>query len=99
MIRPPFFGFPYFNPRPQYKNTNYTNEYNFTSSKAKQKEDVTENINTSETPSNLSSPILNIFGKALYYDDILLICIIFFLYKEEVKDESLFVALILLLLN
>ena len=40
-----------------------------------------------------------ILGIKFHYDDILLICLIFFLYKEGVKDESLFVGLILLLLS
>ena len=40
-----------------------------------------------------------IFGLKLYFDDILLICIIFFLYNEGVKDQWLFVTLILLLLS
>lgn len=45
------------------------------------------------------SPLFEIFGISLYFDDILLICLIFFLYQEGVKDESLFIALILLLLS
>ncbi len=40
-----------------------------------------------------------IFGVKLYYDDILLICLIFFLYQEGVQDQYLFTALILLLLS
>ena len=40
-----------------------------------------------------------LFGLKLYYDDILLIGLIFFLYKEDVKDQYLFFALILLLLS
>lgn len=45
------------------------------------------------------SPLFQIFGIDLYYDDILLVCLIFFLYQEGVKDEGLFIALILLLLS
>ena len=40
-----------------------------------------------------------ILGIRFHYDDILLICLIFFLYKEGVKDETLFIGLILLLLS
>lgn len=40
-----------------------------------------------------------IFGIKLYYDDILLISIIFFLYDEGIEDTELFIALILLLLT
>ena len=53
-----------------------------------------------EPSSNLKdSPLFQIFGINLYYDDILLVCLIFFLYQEGVKDEGLFLALILLLLS
>ena len=41
----------------------------------------------------------NLFGIKLYHDDILLIGLIFFLYQEDVKDQYLFFALILLLLS
>lgn len=40
-----------------------------------------------------------LLGLKLYYDDLLLIGLIFFLYKEDVKDQYLFFALILLLLS
>ena len=40
-----------------------------------------------------------LFGLKLYYDDLLLIGLIFFLYKEDVKDQYLFFSLILLLLS
>ena len=54
-----------------------------------------------EEPSSKTedSPLFQIFGIDLYYDDILLVCLIFFLYQEGVKDEGLFIALILLLLS
>ncbi|MCI8352590.1 MAG: hypothetical protein HFJ58_03125 [Clostridia bacterium] len=53
--------------------------------------------NTS-TPSS-DSPLFQLFGINLYFDDILLICLIWFLYDEGVKDQELFIALILLLLS
>lgn len=40
-----------------------------------------------------------ILGIKLYSDDILLLCLIFFLYKEGVQDEYLFVSLLMLLLS
>ena len=40
-----------------------------------------------------------ILGIKLYSDDILLLYLIFFLYKEGVQDEYLFIALIMLLLS
>lgn len=45
------------------------------------------------------SDFFEIFGLKLYFDDILLICMIFFLYNEGVQDQMLFVALILLLIS
>lgn len=45
------------------------------------------------------TPLFQFFGINLYFDDILLICLIWFLYDEGVKDEGLFIALILLLLS
>ena len=43
--------------------------------------------------------LFEILGIKLYYDDVLLICLIFFLYQEGVQDKYLFFALILLLLS
>ena len=55
-----------------------------------------ENISKSDINSNV---IFEIFGIKLHYDDILLICLIFFLYNEGIQDEFLFISLILLLLS
>ena len=44
-------------------------------------------------------PIFNLLGINLYFDDILLILVIFFLYTEHVDDPYLFITLILLLLT
>lgn len=55
---------------------------------------ISEGIIDSSNP-----PLFQIFGINLYFDDILLICLIWFLYDEGVKDEGLFIALILLLLS
>ena len=43
--------------------------------------------------------IIDIFGFRLHTDDILILIILFILYKEDVKDKFLFIALILLLLS
>lgn len=46
------------------------------------------------------SPVwLDLFGIKLYFDDVLILSLLFFLYKEEVKDEGLFLALVLLLIS
>ena len=42
---------------------------------------------------------LDLFGIKLYFDDVLILSLLFFLYKEHVKDEGLFFALVLLLIS
>ena len=42
----------------------------------------------------LEFPILG-----LYSDDIMILCLLFLLYKEETKDEMLFCSLLLLLMS
>ena len=98
MYFPPFFHFPFYYPR-------YTKRHSYTPtsllSSCKKEEAV-------ETPclekcekkeGNDNNPLFEIFGLKLYFDDILLLCLIFFLYKEGVNDEYLFLALIMLLLS
>lgn len=66
------------------------------------KESSNANYNTKNENSHIDSngePIINIFGISLYFDDILIICLIFFLYNEKVTDYYLFFVLILLLLS
>ena len=49
--------------------------------------------------SNNDNYFFELFGLKLYFDDVLLICLIFFLYDEGVRDNELFISLILLLLS
>ena len=42
---------------------------------------------------------LDLFGIKLYFDDILILSLLFFLYEEQVKDEGLFLALVMLLIS
>lgn len=49
--------------------------------------------------SNLEEPILEIVGIQLYLDDLIILGLLFFLYQEGVKDEILFISLVLLLLS
>lgn len=103
MPRFPYFGFPNFyyrnyNYHPNYKN----NKTNFNSSNFNHNTPPTsEKANYKKTDSkpNADSFVFDLFGLKLYFDDILLICLIFFLYNEGVKDEGLFFSLILLLLT
>lgn len=48
---------------------------------------------------NKDEPIIDILGISLYLDDLIIIGLLFFLYQEGVKDETLFFTLILLLLT
>ena len=48
---------------------------------------------------NENEPVLEILGLKLYLDDLIILGLLFLLYKEEVQDEMLFLALILLLLS
>lgn len=46
-----------------------------------------------------NQPVLEILGISLYLDDLIILGLLFFLYKEQVQDEMLFLILILLLLT
>ena len=50
-------------------------------------------------PQNDENVWFDLFGIKLYFDDVLILSLLFFLYKEEVKDEGLFLALVLLLIS
>lgn len=61
-----------------------------------------QNLNDKNKSSRFNSdeePFLDIFGIKLYLDDLIILCLLFFLYQEGVKDEILFISLILLLLS
>ena len=40
-----------------------------------------------------------IFGLKLYFDDVLIMCLLYFLYTEGIQDQELFLCLILLLIS
>ena len=46
-----------------------------------------------------SNYFFELFGLKLYFDDIIIMSLLFFLYSEGVKDDELFISLILLLLS
>ena len=52
-----------------------------------------------ENRSSEDKPVFEIFGISLYFDDLLLLGLLFFLYSEGVQDQELFISLILLLLS
>lgn len=49
--------------------------------------------------SSNETALLHIMDFDLYFDDILILFLLFFLYNEGVRDYYLFIALILLLIN
>lgn len=57
------------------------------------------NFDSSSIIGDCSSPVIEIMGIKLYMDDILILILLFILYKEDVKDEMLYISLILLLLS
>lgn len=97
----PFFGLPfyrnYYN-RPYYTNKQFSDNSNNTVNEDDKKNSTTNN-NSSSTINNNYEPFINILGINLYSDDILILCILLSLYLEGVKDEMLFISLILLLLS
>ncbi len=42
--------------------------------------------------------LFELLGLKIYLDDALIACLLFFLYQEKVKDDGLFLVLVLLLL-
>lgn len=58
-----------------------------------------KNSSPNFTNENNSEPLLTVFGINFYFDDILIICLLFFLYNENVSDTSLFLVFIILLLS
>ncbi len=68
-----------------------------TSSETSTSSNNTRSINK-KSPNN-NDVWFDLFGIKLYFDDVLILSLLFFLYKEEVKDEGLFLALVLLLIS
>lgn len=56
-------------------------------------------INPLDESFNKNEPVLEILGLKLYLDDLIILSLLFLLYMEDVHDETLFLALILLLLT
>lgn len=111
----PFYNRPYYYTQNRYVNSPYFTARNrkqsYSSeniSKMKQEQDNKSRIknDTSQKESkyikkiiNVEAPIFEIFGLKLFFDDILIIALIFFLYNEGVRDNLLFISLILILLS
>ncbi len=114
IFRYPIFGMPYYNRYSRY-GYRYPYTYSGSTYSNYKEKNPNENVNPSfnnlkyndnknddkyqSNSDSTESPLFQLFGIDLYFDDILLVCLILFLYQEGVKDESLFMALILLLFS
>lgn len=94
-LRYPNYPYPYSNYYTNHQRPNNYTKANPTPSLSS----IEERKKTDKEPSSEDRGFFEVFGIKLYFDDILLICLIFFLYTEGVEDEMLFLALILLLLS
>ncbi len=100
MSRFPFYGppFPYYNPYHRNHFSNFNPSVHAPESPISSNNDSYKNESCSKNQKK-DDYWLDIFGIKLYYDDVLILSLLFFLYKEEVKDEWLFLALVLLLIS
>ena len=103
----PFFRFPFqYNP---YYYSKYQSNYNSNiSHKEEQNKTINPKIQKSSSykqkkknnsEGNNENYLFELFGLKLYIDDVIIISLLFFLYQEGVKDDELFISLILLLLT
>lgn len=94
----PFFRFPMF--YNSYRNPYYNNfQHNKVNSTVSSVSPNNNYKNYDDKPSSSSEQFFDILGIRLYFDDILILCLLFFLYQEDVQDQFLFIALLLLLLS
>lgn len=92
------FNFPFYPPFYRRYPRHYYNGY-YATNKIAPPPKVCEPIEERSKTTDDDVQCFEILGIKLYFDDILLICLIFFLYNEGVKDQSLFLSLIMLLLS
>ena len=95
MPRFPGYGFPFQYYRPYHQN-------NYKPHTPPPSEPFIHQQKIEAKPNKLKNPNpvwFDLFGIKLYFDDVLILSLLFFLYKEEVKDEGLFLALVLLLIS
>ena len=85
------YNYNYRRPVPQVSNPHNINATTFSDSKEKDEKKNSE--------SKDSEYFFELFGMKLYFDDVLIICILLFLYNEQVHDQELFLCLVLLLIS
>lgn len=79
--------------------TNYQDKKNMHEKKSSKYYNVGPIFINTNGFSNKEEPVLEISGQKLYLDDLIILSLLFFLYKEDVKDDMLFMLLILLLVG
>ena len=84
---------------PNYSYNFSKNRYNYYHENYKKPPKKIEEPPKKEIPKNDNIPMFEIMGISLYFDDILLICLLFFLFEEGIDDQWLYIAIILLLLS
>ena len=109
----PYRYYRYYPQYTNYNNT-LSSENNSSNINIPKEDTSSESQNTqSEKRSSRSSPfsfnfdgftsndeaIIELFGIKLYLDDLIILGLLYVLYQEEVKDEMLFICLLLLLLS
>ncbi len=86
------------------QNGNMKNEqYNSFRKEPQNLKDI-ENLNSSydkncESENRYYEQFFEVFGIKLYFDDLLILALLFFLYKEDSHDDYLYIILIMLLLG
>ena len=112
MPRAPFMNFPYpfyrnsrvspyYRPIAQNMPPTVVEPYtNYKNSEIRNKDEDFNNIKQkNKSNKNNDNYLFDLLGLKIYYDDVLLVSLIYFLYSEGVKDDGLFIVLILLLLS
>lgn len=105
MFRFPFYGYPYNYQYYKYYNKYPTNDTTYVQNKKiEEKNSITNSNEISNTINTKSSSdseqaIFEIFGIKLYLDDLIILGLLFFLYQQNVKDEMLYIILLLLLFS
>ncbi len=82
--------------RPTYFNTSSKND-NIEKNSITNLEKTSNTINSNLT--EIDQPVINILNIKLYFDDLIILGLLFFLYQQDVKDEMLYIILFLLLFN
>ncbi len=100
--------FPRYGPPFQYYNPYYRNNFypNYVQPNVERKQNTTSNLEKTSSTEHDNRKLkssdtvwLDLFGIKLYFDDVLILSLLYFLYKEDVKDEGLFLALVMLLIS